>query len=116
MHFLANENIPTTSIRLLREKGLDVYAITECDSGISDIKVLEIAAREERVILTFDKDYGELIYKLKLPKPAGIILMRFEPNTPEEPGEVLLQLIAEKITFKGFFTVIKLDQIRQRNI
>lgn len=68
-----------------------------------------------RVILTFDRDYGELIYRLRMPSPRGIIYFRYQPLTPEEPAEHLLQLLNEKSTsFSGQFTVLEREQLRQR--
>ncbi len=63
--FLANENIPLKSIKILREKGYDVKAIIEKFPGISDKEVLKIAKNENRIILTFDRDYGKLLFKKK---------------------------------------------------
>ncbi|MEW5920437.1 MAG: DUF5615 family PIN-like protein [Bacillota bacterium] len=63
MKFLANENIPLKSIEVLRKKGFDVKSVSELFPGISDKEVLTFAKKEQRIILTFDKDYGYLLYK-----------------------------------------------------
>ncbi len=73
------------------------------------------AADEQRVILTFDRDYGELIYRLRLRSPRGVIYLRFRPHTPEEPASILLNLLqTEGLQFEERFTVVERDQIRQR--
>ena len=73
------------------------------------------AADEQRVILTFDRDYGELIYRLRLRSPKGVIYLRFRPHTPEEPASILLNLLqTEGLQFEEWFTVVERDQIRQR--
>ena len=59
MKFLANENFPYPSIKVLRDNGLEVYSIGEESSGISDEVVLNRAVVEDLIILTFDRDYGE---------------------------------------------------------
>jgi hypothetical protein len=82
MKFLANENFPLASVRLLRQKNLDVAAIAEDSPGDSDRKVLQRACQEERIILTFDRDYGELIFKHRSSLPAGVIYLRFDPGYP----------------------------------
>jgi len=46
------------------------------------------------VILTFDRDYGELIYRHRLPVPPGVVYFRYDPLSPEEPAEHLLTLLA----------------------
>ncbi len=61
--FLANENFPKPSPLLLREKGFVVKSIQEDFPGISDPEVMKITTRENLIILTFDSDYGELIFK-----------------------------------------------------
>jgi predicted nuclease of predicted toxin-antitoxin system len=60
MWFLANENFPLPSVRLLRQAGYDVASITEDSPGIEDSEVLTRAANEQQVVITFDRDYGEL--------------------------------------------------------
>ena len=71
MRFLANENFPLVSVSLLRNAGHDVAAVIEESPGAKDSEVLARAAQEERVVLTFDRDYGSLIYRLGLPAPVG---------------------------------------------
>jgi predicted nuclease of predicted toxin-antitoxin system len=115
MRFLANENFPLPTVRLLRQAGYDVTSITENSPGIEDAQVLTRATDEQRVILTFDRDYGELIYRLRLPSPVGVIYLRFRPHTPEEPAQLLLNLFqTERLQFERWFTVVERDQIRQR--
>ncbi len=115
MRFLTNENFPLPSVRLLRQAGYDVASVTEDSPGIEDIAVLTRAAAEQRIILTFDRDYGELIYRLKLASPTGIIYLRFRLRTPEEPAVILLNLFqTEGLKFEGRFTVMERTQIRQR--
>ena len=115
MRFLANENFPLRSVALLRAADHDVVAIIEDTPGMIDTEVLAQAAREARIVLTFDRDYGELIYRRRLPIPTGVIYLRFDPMTPREPGERLLALLmVREITLEGNFTVVERDRVRQR--
>lgn len=115
MQFLANENFPLPSVRVMRQAGYDIASITEDSPRINDTAVLTRAANEQRLILTFDRDYGELIYRLRLPSPTGVIYLRFRPRTPEEPAILLLNLFqTQGFQFEGRFTVLERDQIRQR--
>lgn len=115
MQFLANENIPLSSILRLRDSGYDVTAIIVESPGASDSEVLSKANSERRIVLTFDRDYGELIYRLKYPQPSGVIYFRFFPRTPVEPAEHLLRLLSStEIVLENKFTVIERDRIRQR--
>jgi predicted nuclease of predicted toxin-antitoxin system len=63
MDFLANENFPVVSIKLLRNAGHDVASVIEETPGNKDRGVLKRAHEENRIVLTFDRDYGELIYR-----------------------------------------------------
>ncbi len=115
MRFLANENFPLLSVRILRQAELEVASVTEDSPGIEDSEVLTRAADEERVILTFDRDYGELIYRLRLRSPRGVIYLRFRPHTPEERASILLNLLqTEGLQFEERFRVVEGDRIRQR--
>jgi len=115
MRFLANENVPVPTIRYLRTKGYDVVAIIEDSPGIKDYEVLARAVNEQRIILTFDRDYGDLIFKRGLPAPTGLVYFRFAPVTPIEPAEYLLRLLhIEELKLEEKFTTVRRDQIRQR--
>jgi predicted nuclease of predicted toxin-antitoxin system len=76
---LANENIPWASILRLREWGYRVASILEESPGITDVEVLERAVKEHRILLTFDRDYGELVYRRNLAPPPGIIFFASSP-------------------------------------
>jgi len=86
MRVLANENIPLASVVSLRQAGHDVLSVTEFSPGISDKEVLRLAHSQARVILTFDRDYGELVFRHRLPVPAGAMYLRFSPASPIEPA------------------------------
>lgn len=84
--------------------------------GINDRDVLFRAQKEARIVLTLDRDYGELIYRYKFSVP-GIIYFRFHPITPEEPAEQLQKLFnMRKVELFGKFTVIERGNIRQRSL
>jgi predicted nuclease of predicted toxin-antitoxin system len=59
----------------LRSEGHDVVYVIEANAGAADDAVLESAYRDERILLTEDKDFGELVYRLQKPA-AGIVLLR----------------------------------------
>jgi predicted nuclease of predicted toxin-antitoxin system len=117
MKLLANENFPLPSFYFIQNSGLEIESITLLSPGISDLEVLEKAVVDNQIILTFDRDYGELIYKNQLPKPLGIVFFRLQPVNPLEVGEIFLDLIRNTdIHLSGMFTTIERNKIRQRPI
>jgi predicted nuclease of predicted toxin-antitoxin system len=115
MRFLANENFPLASINCLRAEGHDVRSVSEDSPGARDSDVLARSQSEGRIILTFDRDYGDLVYGLGLPSPSGVVFFRFDPLSPIEPGEHLLQLLAVGvISLENRFTVVERGRVRQR--
>lgn len=114
MKFIADENFPFPSYRLLISEGLDVIHVGSDFPSISDNRVLEVAVEDNRILLTFDRDHGDLIFVGKLKPPLGVIYFRLEHYHAELPGQMLLELLAEGRDFEGFFTVIKTSGIRRR--
>ena len=115
MRFLANENFPMPSIRLLQKAGHEVVGITESSPGISDKKVLDTAKAQDLIILTFDSDYGELIFRHEVKNPPAVIYFRYKGKDPEFAGEQLSMLIEqESLNFERHFTVIEQNNVRQR--
>jgi predicted nuclease of predicted toxin-antitoxin system len=115
MRFLANENFPLPSILLLRENGFYVKSVSENMSGIKDNEVLEIGKQEGLIILTFDKDYGELIFRYANNAPPAIVFFRYKGVNPAFAGEFLLKVLLDKtISLIDNFTVIEENSFRQR--
>jgi predicted nuclease of predicted toxin-antitoxin system len=115
MRLLANENFPLKSVHVLRAAGFDVKVVGVEFPGIADQEVMEVAIREERTILTFDRHYGELIFREGYRPPLGVIYLRWQRFGPEDPGRYLAGLLKDTdIDFAHALTVIDEDTIRQR--
>ncbi len=82
MRFLADENIPLPGVRLLRNAGLEIEAVAEFAPGAADLQVLTHAASGNQILLTFDRDFGELIYRRGAPVPPGVVYLRLMPVSP----------------------------------
>jgi predicted nuclease of predicted toxin-antitoxin system len=72
MRLCANENVPGDCVTLLRQRGHDVLWIREVARGASDDGVLAMAQSETRLLLTFDKDFGELVFRVVRPHGIGL--------------------------------------------
>jgi predicted nuclease of predicted toxin-antitoxin system len=113
--FLANENFPNPSTNILRQNGFDVRSIQEEVPGISDAEVIKLALQDNLIILTFDGDYGELIFRYSVENPPSIVFFREKGNTPEFAGNMLITLLKNNdILLRGAFTVIETNSVRQR--
>ena len=100
---------------MLSAAGHDVVAIALESPGVPDETVLERAFREERILLTFDRDYGGLLYLQGAQPPEVIVYFRFSPSSPEEPAGYLLGLIERfESSLSGTLTVAEYDRVRQR--
>jgi len=115
--FLANENFPLLSVRLLRKAGHSVVSIIQETPGGKDEDILKRSHTEKLIILTFDRDYGELIYRHQALPPVGVVYFRFAPATPSEPAEFLLNIIDKADSpFIGKFTIVERGRVRQRSL
>ena len=108
---LADENIPKETVNLLKEQGVDVISVQDFSSGLSDRDILELANAKGRIVLTFDKDFGQIIFKEKY-KSQGLILLRFVPESPQQISKRNLQLLATKIRIEKNVVVIKEDNVK----
>jgi predicted nuclease of predicted toxin-antitoxin system len=80
---------------------------------MADSEVLDRAIRDSRVLLTFDKDFGELAFKHGLPAECGVILVRLPP-VPELATTLVLEAMSSGVTVVGRFVVIEAGRIRER--
>ncbi|MDX2136121.1 MAG: DUF5615 family PIN-like protein [Saprospiraceae bacterium] len=116
MKFLANENFPVASFLILKGGGMDIKHIGISNPSISDEAVMQLAKSEDRVIITFDGDYGELVFKKGYPT-AGVIYLRIKEFMPEMPARIIKDLLAmEGIIWNGYFSVFDDGKLRQRKI
>lgn len=115
MKLLANENFPYKSIYHLKEKGYDVLSIGIDNSSILDSEIMKIAINEERIIMTFDRDYGELIFRHNYKPEQGVIYLRLDKYQPHEPELIIEEIITNKeIDLTRRLTVVDKNGIRQR--
>jgi len=114
MRFLANENFPGDAVTQLKAAGHDIVWVRIAAPGIKDEDVLAWAAREARIVLTFDKDFGELAWRVGLPASSGVVLLRLPMPPVAEVGTTLAARIVERTDWPGHFSVIEPARIRMR--
>ena len=106
MRILADENMNDDTIDLLRSVGHDVLSVSEAAPRITDEEVLALAVHTDRVLVTFDKGFGSLIYERHLSPPPGVILFRISDFTAGGIPYFVLGSIAALREWKGVFRVI----------
>ena len=116
MRVLANENFPKDAIEALRKCGHDVSWVREEKPGIGDREVLQIAQAEKRLLITFDKDFGELAFRQRLSAEVGIVLFRVVPKSSVQIAKVAVSALESRNDWQGHFSVIEDDRIRMTKL
>ncbi len=112
LRLLANENVPGEAVAALRRDGHDVIWARTHAPGEPDAAVLQRAQAEDRIVVTFDKDFGELAFRWGLPASSGVILFRIEPHSPAEATEVIAGALLSRSDWAGHFSVVEQERIR----
>jgi predicted nuclease of predicted toxin-antitoxin system len=111
---LLNENVPLPSVNRLREAGWDVLAIAETHASIDDPAVMRLARETSRWLITFDRDYGELVFRQHLPPPPLVLLLRVPSYLPEEPAAWIDMLYRSGQLEDGHFCIYDGETVRRR--
>jgi predicted nuclease of predicted toxin-antitoxin system len=114
VRFLANENFPGDAVVALRAAGHDLAWVRTDSPGAPDAEVLARAVREDRVLLTFDKDFGELAWHARLPAQCGIVLFRLPMPPATDAGAFFARVLSSRQDWAGHFSVIEPNRVRMR--
>jgi predicted nuclease of predicted toxin-antitoxin system len=115
MKFVADESVDFPVIEILRENNFDVFSISETTPSISDDEVLSIARGKNVVLLTQDKDFGDLVFR-DHQGHTGVVLIRLT-GFPEDNAAIVLHAI-QKHQDELFhsFTVVQERNVRVRKL
>jgi Domain of unknown function (DUF5615) len=112
MRFLADESCDFAVVRALRKAGHDVVAVAEISPRAEDSDVLERALKGKRVLLTEDKDFGQLVYA-SAASAGGVILFRFPAGTRGSLPKAAVDLVRLKgEDLARLFTVVQPGRVR----
>ena len=89
MRFLADESCDFAVVRALRAAGHDVLAVSEVAPRADDQTVMDLAVRDKRILLTEDKDFGQLVYA-NAREAGGIVFIRFPSDARKSLPQALL--------------------------
>lgn len=116
MNLVADESVDFGIINILRQKGIVVVSICEDFSGIKDTEVLNIALDRQCLLITEDKDFGELTYRLKF-RHFGILLLRLSDVPRKERIQMASEIIEEYFDkMKGNFSVLTKNGLRIKTV
>lgn len=114
MDLLVNENVARTVIQELRKRGHDVLSVKELMCGAADDTILARARAEKRIVLTHDKDFGELTFRAALPAACGVNLFRLSGSDPDTDNRRVFDALDLRTDWVGHFSVVTDDRIRMR--
>jgi predicted nuclease of predicted toxin-antitoxin system len=116
VRWLADECVAAPLVGFLRTDGHDVHYIAEVAAGLSDTDVIALASREMRLLLTEDKDFGDLVFRRERAVP-GVVLLRIGSEAPALKA-IRLAAAIERYGdgLFGRYTVIEGGRFRSRRL
>jgi len=114
LRFLVDVNVGRAMVEYLRRAGHDVVAVRDLDPCMDDADLLALAVREQRIIVTMDTDFGELVYRSGQPH-AGVLLLRMPGARRDEKVQVMEHILARYADkLAGHFCVYQKGRLRVR--
>jgi len=114
MRILADENFPGLSVQELRRLGHDVLWVRTAMPGARDDAILAWAQTEERLLVTLDKDFGDLAFGMRLPALCGVVLFRMKMSDARAAAIKIAKVLNSRSDWNGNFTVVEDGRIRIR--
>jgi predicted nuclease of predicted toxin-antitoxin system len=110
--FLANENMPADAVRAAQTAGIDLIWVRDTMPGAKDDMVLAAAVTQGRVLVTFDKDFGEMVFNLGRSASPGMVLLRPRLRSPAVVAEFTVAVLTQAIHWEGSFCVAREGRLR----
>ena len=113
MRFLLDENLWQDAVEALRELGHDVAWVRVDAPALPDDDILTLAGLDGRILVSADKDFGDLVFGRGLHADNGVILLRFTGSLAAKTA-LLVQAVGVRDDWSGLFAVVENDRIRIR--
>lgn len=110
---LVDENVSERVVLALRADGHDVKWMRETGRGTPDDEILDQAQDANRVVLTFDKDFGELVFREGRRAASGIILLRPRSTNGGNVVPFTLAVLRQGLEWRGYLSVAEEGRIRR---
>ena len=115
MNLLADEGIDGSIVERLRQDGHEVLYMAEIDAGVPDEEVLRRANEKMALLVTADKDFGEMVFHQNLLSVGGVVLIRLAGLSPERKAELVSKIFQHRgAEFPRAFSVISVGRVRVR--
>ena len=115
MNLLADESVDRQIVERLRQDGYEVLYIAEIEPSIADETVFDRANEMSAVLITTDKDFGEIVFRDNRLSARGVILLRLSGISTEMKGEIVSRaFLSHEREFSNSFSVIEPGRIRIR--
>jgi len=112
---IADENIPLPIINALELNGIETLSIFEKYRGISDLKIVELAQNPPKIIITEDKDFGDLVFAFNQTQ-VSVVLLRYHYKELDQITSILLKFLKNHKIEPYSFVVITSKNIRVRKL
>ena len=114
MNLIADEGVDRSVVERLRQDGHHVVYVAELSPSVADEEVLQQANARSAVLLTADKDFGELVFRQGL-MHSGVVLLRLAGLANATKAEVVAEVCRDRTAeLIGAFSVVSPGQVRIR--
>jgi predicted nuclease of predicted toxin-antitoxin system len=111
MRFVIDENVPLLVATALKSLGHECIVIAQIEPRAVDETVMELARREKSILVTFDSDFGRMIFRELRPAPPGVVYMRGRPEHAKLVTDIFLNLFSSgTLDPIGRYIVVELGQ------
>jgi len=112
---VADESVDGNIVAHLESKGYKICYIKQYSKGISDTQVIEVAIQHKALLITEDKDFGELVFRLRMPH-HGILLLRLAGVEETKKCFLVESVLKNKVALKNKFSVLDEEKLRIREM
>jgi predicted nuclease of predicted toxin-antitoxin system len=114
VNLVADEGVDRAVVERLRQDGHDVVYVAELSPSVADEEVLGRANAESAVLLTADKDFGELVFRQGLAH-SGVVLLRLAGLANATKADIVAEVCRTRAPeLIGAFSVVSPGQVRVR--
>jgi predicted nuclease of predicted toxin-antitoxin system len=104
--------VPGEVVQAARQAGHDLAWVAELSPGAQDDAVLARALAESRVLVTFDRDFGEMAFRQGKSATCGVILFRPRVRSPDYVAQFVVGVLAQTVAWEGNFSVAQEGKLR----